>query len=87
MQANSDTPQKTTRTREEYSTRIFLFALELIPYFGIPALIGYFINDWLQQSYPGLGLAGTVGVFVTTYIFSWIVVIARYRSITRNLKQ
>lgn len=87
MQPDTENTQKTVRNSEEYSTRIFLFALELIPCFALPAIIGYFVNDWVSGQYPGLGMPGTIGIFATAYTFSWAVVIARYRSITRSLKQ
>ncbi len=87
MQPVSDKKSETVQSKQDYSTRIFLFALELIPYFGLPAIIGFFANKRVQELYPESGIPATIAIFFTTYMFSWLIVIARYRSVTRHMKK
>lgn len=87
MQTPQDIKNNSIQSSQDYSTRLFLFALELIPYFGVPAIIGYVVNRRVEEMYPESGILPTVAIFFSTYLCSWIIVIARYRSITRKMKQ
>lgn len=87
MQPPIDTSDVVKKSSQDYSTRLFLFALELIPYFGLPALIGYFVHKRVELLYPNAGFLATFGIFFTSYVVSWVIVIVRYRSVTRQMKQ
>lgn len=72
---------------QEYSTRIFFFALELIPAFGIPAIFGIYLNKLVLETYPNVGSAATATIFFTMYVASWAFVIKRYRAIKKMQKK
>ncbi len=67
----------------DYSSQMFWFALELIPYFGVPAILGLFLNKKIETLYPKFGIAATATIFFVTYSISWVIVVLRYRSIKR----
>lgn len=77
--AHSPTPDV-----HRYGTRMFLFALELIPIFGIPAIIGVFLSKWVRATYPGTGTGTTVAILFVLYTLSWIVVFLRFRSLRKG---
>jgi ABC-type transport system involved in Fe-S cluster assembly fused permease/ATPase subunit len=76
-----------TQTSKDYSTRMFMFALELIPYFGIPAIIGLYANKKIIGVYPDTSFPITAVIFLFTYILSWVLVVKRYQSIKRQIKK
>ncbi len=82
------TPQNEQKTpvqaSQDYSTRIFLFALELIPYFAIPAGIGFYINKRVVESNPDTSILITAMIFFAMYLFSWSIVVMRYKAIRRQ---
>ena len=84
MQPSQDKEKTTNQASQDYSTRVFLFALELIPSFGIPAIIGFYINKLVLGSFPNAGTAATATIFFIMYVFSWVYVVMRYRSIKQK---
>jgi hypothetical protein len=81
------TPQNektSVQAKQDYSTRIFLFALELIPYFAIPAAVGFYINKRIVAANPDTSLLVTGAIFFAMYFFSWSIVVMRYKAIRRQ---
>jgi hypothetical protein len=87
MEPLQNTEKQDIKSSEQYSTRMFLFALELIPYFGVPALVGLYVNKRILESYPETNVPVTALIFISTYICSWVLVVIRYRSIKSQLKK
>ena len=78
---------KNTGTKKDFGHRMFIFGLEIILYFGIPAFGGAFLGKYLEKVYGGNGARFTVPILIFTYIFSWCLVVFRYRMIKRQTKK
>jgi hypothetical protein len=87
MQLSQENKTPSVQASQDYSTRIFLFALELIPYFALPAILGFFLQKRFVASNPDSTFLITVGIFSTTYILSWAIVYLRYSSIKRKYQK
>lgn len=87
MESQTDEKKTPVQASQDYSTRVFFFALELIPYFAIPAILGIFINKKVLEVYPDTSTLATASIFFVMYVCSWILVVMRFRSIRRQSKK
>lgn len=87
MESHKDEKKSPVQASQDYSTRIFLFGLELIPYFAIPAIVGIFINKKVIEAYPDTNSLVTASIFFAMYVCSWIVVVMRFRSVRSRHKK
>lgn len=87
MQLSQENKTPSVQASQDYSTRIFLFALELIPYFGIPAAIGLYVHKRLAEANVENTFLITAAIFLFTYVCSWTIVIFRYRAIKRQYQK
>ena len=87
MESSQNEKTSAVQASQDYSTRVFLMALELIPAFGVPAIIGFFLNRLVLNSYPNPGAAATATFFFIMYPASWVFVIKRYRAIKKMQKK
>jgi len=68
------------KEREKWITRIFFLSLEIAFIFLIPALIAVFFAKRM-----GEGSANIIFLSMA-FTFSWLIVILRYRSISKKMK-
>lgn len=71
--------------RERLRHRAFMMMIEMLVIIGVPALVGFFLGRFLMQNY-GLGKWAQVLTLLVCLVFSWIVIIARYKRFDRELK-
>lgn len=60
-------------------TRIFWNGLEIALIFGLPVALGIFIGKQFE-------VESFAGIMIGTFIFSWIILIFRYRSTSRKIQ-
>ncbi len=65
--------------RERMVTRIFWNGLEIALIFGLPVALGIFIGKQFE-------VESFAGIMIGTFIFSWIILIFRYRSTSRKIQ-
>ncbi len=70
--------------RQKYTNKIFFLGLEIIVYFGLPAVFGIVLGDFLEKKY---NLNANIPILFGTYIVSWVIVFFRYRNISKNFKK
>lgn len=68
------------------TTKIFWLGLETSFIFAIPAIAGVFIGKKIDSWYNTNGLA-LVATLLVTFVFSWVVVLARYYRLNKKLKE
>jgi len=74
------------KQRDRYITKIFWLALQIAFIFSIPAVIGAVAGVFLDSRY-GTGRKITVSFLIGTFIFSWILVIVKYRRLSKKIEQ
>lgn len=80
MHKNPQKLQKLTEEREKWITRIFWLGFEIALIFAIPAALG----AWIGTKLGGGNLR--MGILVGTFVFSWIIVIYRYKQMTKRMQ-
>lgn len=78
MEKETNLPPK--KGQNDYSRRIFILGIEVIFYFGIPAIIGALVSKWLKVRYPDQNY-WTFIILGVTYFLSWFIVFWRYKAI------
>ena|SRR3989344_5000246 len=68
--------------RESYRHKTFLMMFEVLVIFGAPAVAAYFLGKYME-----LSKAMHFGILGTAFVISWAIMIARYKSISRKLKE
>ena len=71
--------------KEELTHKTFLLMFRILVIFGIPAIAGFFIGKYLDITYD-IRPYGTLGVLLTTFLFSWILTIRMYIKIRQEFK-
>ncbi len=82
---NPQTLKDLKKIRERYRTQAFAMMLEIAVIFGIPAALAYFFGKKFDADYDA-GKKFTFAFLVFTFVFSWIIVVVRYRSISKKLR-
>lgn len=72
--------------RESFRTRLFLMMLEIAFIFAVPALIAVLLGRKLE-SMSGSNAKFTIIFLIITFVFSWIVVVIRFRKANKALKE
>lgn len=72
--------EKLQAEKEQWITQIFWLGLEIAFIFALPAFIG----AWVGKKLGGGNITGLI--LVGTFIFSWVIVIIRWRKINANVK-
>ena len=73
------------KRRDEMATKIFWFSFQTIFIFGIPAFLASYIGLKLDNFY-NTGRKITLIMLLFSFIFSWTVIILKYRKISREIK-
>jgi len=68
--------------RDAYVHRLFTMMLEFLFVFGVPAFLAFYFGSRLDGE---TGKTWTILLSVFAFIFSWVMVIIRVRSITKHL--
>ncbi len=71
--------------RESYRHKAFMMMFEILVIFGLPAVIGFFLGSYIRELYS-LGKWVQVVVLLPMLAISWVVLIVRYRSLDKELK-
>ncbi len=71
--------------RESYRHKAFLMMFEILVIFGLPALLGFFLADYLAARYA-LPKIVEVLILLPFFILSWVILIFRYKIVDRELK-
>ncbi len=72
--------------REALRHRIFSSMFEMLFIIGLPALVGFFLGEYLMQNF-GWGKLAQALTLLLALAFSWLVIIKRYRKFDRELKE
>ena len=54
--------------------------------FGLPAILGYFVGEWVDTRYS-MRPTGTLLVLLVTFVFSWTVTIRMYLTLDKERKE
>lgn len=71
---------------EEFQHKTFVLMFRVLLMFGIPAILGYFIGDWLDQTY-NIRPYGSLATLAVSFFISWVLVFRMYFSLERERKQ
>jgi hypothetical protein len=71
--------------KEELTHKTFLLMFRILIIFGIPAIVGFFIGKYLDTTYD-IRPYGTLGILLTTFLFSWLLTIRMYINIRKEFK-
>lgn len=77
MQQEFDQQVPGKESVEDYSGRIFWFALGLVPIFGLPAILAVFAGRYVENTYD-ISWPVTLVFLGLAFVFSWAVVIRQY---------
>lgn len=87
LSAEKEELNKAQAAYDALLNRTYLLMVEFAAYFGVPAIVGVFLGDWLDV-YLGNGThVGTVAVLLGSFVVSWLLVIVRYRQVTGQLRE
>lgn len=75
--------EKLIEQRDKEITGFFWLGLQIAFIFGIPAFLSFMINKRLTEVYDK---NYTILLFVSSFVFSWIIVILIYRKKAKSLK-
>jgi membrane protein CcdC involved in cytochrome C biogenesis len=81
---NTDQVQRLKNIREEFRAKAFRLVLEIAFIFGIPAALAFFIGGSLDERYE-TGKTIRLSLLAFTFVFSWVIVIFKYKRISREL--
>ncbi|MDP2629679.1 MAG: hypothetical protein Q8P45_03215 [Candidatus Harrisonbacteria bacterium] len=71
--------------KERYVHRLFLMMFEILFIFGLPAVAAFFLGRAYDEV---TGTKAYTIIFLSTaFIFSWILLVLRLRSVTKKLKK
>jgi len=77
--------EKNIKKRKEYlKNKIFLLSFETIFIFGIPAFLGLYIGKKIDNFF-GTGKTITIAVLICAFILSWVFLIVKYKSLSKQL--
>lgn len=77
---------KSTESVEDYSNRIFWFALGLIPIFGLPAIVAVLAGRYLAENHS-IDWPVTLLFLAIAFVFSWVIVIRQYLIFKREWQE
>jgi hypothetical protein len=70
---------------DEFQHKTFVLMFRVLLIFGIPAIVGYFVGDWLDATYD-IRPYGSLAALAVTFITSWALVFRMYMSLERERK-
>lgn len=80
------TTEELKKQKEDHTTKIFWLGLQIAFIFGVPAVAGALIGAKFDAAY-GSGRKITSVILAAAFVFSWVWVIAKYRSLNKKLKE
>lgn len=72
--------------REYWRTRIFRLLLEIAIIFALPAVAAVLLGGWVEGE-DGSRNSATFLFLGIAFVFSWVIVILRYRSVKKRLDE
>jgi len=78
--------KRLAQVRDHYQTKAFWMMLEIAFVFGLPASGAFFLGRKLDHLYD-TGRTIILSLLAVAFVFSWVVVIVRYRQLDRELKK
>lgn len=70
--------------REHYRTKMFWLLLEVAFIFGIPALVGFLIQQNLSDR--GYSIVISLSPLLVAFVLSWIITVKRVNSVGKKLE-
>jgi len=74
------------KERDKYTTKIFWLGLQISFIFAIPAVIGVIIGKKIDYIFNTNNKI-TIFILFLTFIFSWVLVVIKYRILNRKIKE
>ncbi len=71
--------------QQTYATRVFWLAFQTSFIFAIPAVVGVFAGKSLDKWFD-TGSIATMIILLITFIFSWVLVLIKYRALAHSRK-
>lgn len=72
--------------KKKLQDRTFMLMFRILIIFGLPAVLGYFVGNWVDMTY-NMRPYGSLLVLLVTFVFSWIVVIRMYLTLDKERKE
>ncbi|MDX1608151.1 MAG: hypothetical protein R3251_02995 [Candidatus Spechtbacterales bacterium] len=72
--------------RDKVVNKTFILMLEILVIFGMPAAIAFFLGAWLDSTFETGGKTLQLASLAVAFVASWIITIAKYRKINRQLE-
>jgi len=83
---NQDGKKQVYAEREKYRQRAFLMMLEVGVIIAIPAFLALFLGKYIDKTNKA-GNTFTLSLLAVAFILSWIIIIKKYISFTRKIKE
>lgn len=77
--------QDLKKKRTHYQNKALYFGIELVFVFGVPAVAAALIGKRLDLVNSS-GRTITIALLITAFVLSWMIVIFRYKKLTRDIK-
>lgn len=71
--------------KDNFQNKIFWMMLETAVIFAIPAAVAFFGGKWLDSRYGSENRFLFIAL-ATAFVFSWFLIIAKYRKLSREAK-
>lgn len=66
--------------------KLYMMLIEILGIFGIPAVLAFFIGRSVDTQMDTTGHTATIVLLVIAFVTSWIILIRRVRTISKELK-
>lgn len=80
------TLEELKKQRDAHTTKIFWLGLQIIIIFGVPVAIGAIVGTKVDAAYD-TGRKITAVLLAITFVFSWFLVIMKYRRLNKKLAE
>ena len=72
--------------RDKMVNKTFILMLEILVIFGVPAAIAFFAGAWLDTRFDTGGKTLQLTSLAVAFVTSWVITIAKYRKINKQLE-
>lgn len=74
------------KQQEKITNRMSSLVLQSIVIFGLPAIVGYFVGQYLENNGISKVLAYILPLFIT-FIFSWFILVKKLNSFKKEIEE
>lgn len=72
--------------QEEFRQKVFILMFQLLFIFGLPIIPAFLLGNYLDKIW-GTNPKGLLASLAVAFIFSWTLVLIKYRQASRDLKE